>query len=299
MFLLTSADKGAIILSDDAKKSFRRKGERDLIYQKIFTDEQPYRVGMGPFLEFPEHRHADFEMNFCLSGGFDIMMDKKSYRVEAGHVTFIPSMCSHAVPSQEGDRNVITIIVGMALLKKYFNEFSHLASAPAVYDLNKPEMQKIRELFWECVAVLRSEDEGVELLLTGNVYKIAAYLLQVLSNEGERTISKVDLRKVENVEKALDLIHYHYKEPITVEYAAEITGYSKSNFCKIFKKVVGESFHQALNRRRADNAAGLLKASDMSVADIATEVGFSESKAFCRVFKSVYGKTPGEYRKSK
>ena len=270
-----------------------------MIYQKIFTDEQPYRVGIGPFLEFPEHRHADFEFNFCSSGGFDIIMDKKSYRVEAGYTTFIPSMCSHAVPTQEGDRNVITIIVGMSLLKKHFNEFSRLASEPGIYDLNKPEMQKLRELFLECAAFLRSQDEGAELLLTGNVYKIAGGFLQVLSNEGEKNITKVDLRKVENVEKALDLIHYHYKESITVEYAAEITGYSKSNFCKIFKKVVGESFHHALNRRRADNAAGLLKASDMSVADIATEVGFSESKAFCRVFKSVYGKTPGEYRKGK
>ena len=36
-------------------------------------------------------------------------------------------------------------------------------------------------------------------------------------------------------EKALELIYYSYKEQITVEQAAELTGYSKSNFCKIFK----------------------------------------------------------------
>ena len=268
-----------------------------MIYQKIFTDEKPYHIRIGQFSEFPEHRHADFEMNFCIEGSFDIVMDKKTYHVEAGQTTFIPSMCSHAVPSQTNERNVVTIIAGMALLKKHFTVFSRFASEPGVYDLNRPELQKLKELFLESAQVLHDEDEGTELLLTGNVYKIAAYLLRLLSDFGEKSPGKSDLRKVENVEKALDLIHYNYKQPVTVEYAAEITGYSKSNFCKIFKKVVGESFHQALNRRRADNAAGLLRASDMSVSDIATEVGFSESRACCRVFKSVYGVTPGEYRK--
>lgn len=38
---------------------------------------------------------------------------------------------------------------------------------------------------------------------------------------------------------------------------------------------------------------------DMAVADIAAEVGFSESKAFCRVFKAIYGVTPGQYRRVK
>ncbi len=270
-----------------------------MIYQKIFTDENPYRVGIGHFSEFPEHRHADFELNFCIDGSFDIVMDKRTYHIEAGNTTFIPSMCSHAIPHQSQERDVITIIFGMTFLKKYFADFSRLVSEPRVCDLNGDDTKKLKELFVECAEILHSEEDGAELLLTGNVYKIAAEMLRLLSRADSKTVSKTDLRKVENVEKALDLIHYSYKDSVTVEYAAEITGYSKSNFCKIFKKIVGESFHQALNRRRADNAAGLLKASDMSVSDIAAEVGFSESKAFCRVFKSVYGVTPGEYRKSK
>ena len=40
--------------------------------------------------------------------------------------------------------------------------------------------------------------------------------------------------KEEALQKALELIHSRYAEPITVEQAADITGYGKSNFCKIF-----------------------------------------------------------------
>ena len=256
-------------------------------------------MGMGSFSEFPEHRHADFEFNFCIDGEFDIVMDKETFHVTKGCTTVIPSMCAHAVPAGEGTCKVITLILGMSLLKKYFGDFSKLATVPAVYDLNTPEMEKIKNLFLECADILRADDPGSELVITGNVYKISAYFLKTLSGADKTAEAGTDFRKIKDVEKALEIIYYRYKEPVTVEYAAELTGYSKSSFCKIFKTVVGESFHQALNRQRVNNAAGLLKVSNMSVADIAAEVGFNEAKAFCRVFKSVYGVTPGEYRRGK
>ena len=269
-----------------------------MIYQKIFTDEKPYHIGVGRLSEFPEHRHADFEMNFCVDGEFDIVIDRKTYHVSHGFTTFIPSMCSHAIPAQSNERNVVTMIVGTSFLKKHFNEFSKLITEPLIFDLNPPECVKIKELFLECADALKMGDAQEELLVIGNIYKMFYYLRKSLSCNHESEIKESDYRKIENIESALDLIYYNYKEPITVEYAASLTGYSKSNFCKIFKKVVGESFHQVLNRQRVNNAAGFLKMSNMSVTEIASEVGFSDAKAFCRVFKDVYGMTPGEYRKS-
>ena len=268
-----------------------------MLYQKIFTDEQPYYVGLGHLLSFPEHRHADFEFNFCISGEFDIIIDKKSYHVCEGCTTFIPPMCSHEIPSRNNERSVLTLIVGISFLKKHFKDFKGDLLEPKVYDLNTLEDGKIKALFCECAENNHNDSAYAELITMGNIYKILAYILKSLSASEKKTGGR-DYRGIENIEKAIELIHYNYKEALTVEEVAELTGYSKSNFCKMFKKVVGEGFHQALNRRRVESAAGLLEASNMSVSDISSEVGFSEPKAFCRVFKSVYGITPGQYRKS-
>lgn len=270
-----------------------------MIYQKIFTDEKPYHIGLGNLCEFPEHRHADFELNFCVSGEFDIVIDKKLYHVREGCTTIIPPMFSHAIPKQENERSALTLIVGMSLLKKYFKDFSSVATEPCVCDLNSREGALAKELFYESAQIKRTGDPREELLITGNVYKIMAYIFAILSGSKADGAQSGDYREVQNVEKAIELIYYNYKEALPVEYVAEITGYSKSNFCKIFKKVVGESFHQALNRRRAECAAGLLRVTNLSVSDISSEVGFNESKAFCRVFKSIYGLSPGQYRKLK
>jgi AraC-like DNA-binding protein len=272
-----------------------------LLYQKIFSDDTPYYIGIGNLSKFPEHRHADFEFNYCVDGEFDIIIEKKKYHVGKGCMSFIPPMCSHEVPEQDDERQVMTLIVGVSLLKKHFSEFSKLAAKPCVYDFNKEENTRIKELFCESVNIKRadSKSRGAELLITGNIYKILAYIFELLSYNENSEPAENDLRRVENVEKAIELIHSNYKEQLTLEYVSELTGYSKSNFCKIFKKVVGEGFHQSLNRHRAECAAGLLTVSNMSVADISEEVGFSEPKAFCRVFKAIYGITPGQYRKDK
>ena len=74
------------------------------------------------------------------------------------------------------------------------------------------------------------------------------------------------------------------------------TGYGKSNFCKIFRAVTGETFHHALNRRRIAAARDLLRGTALPIATVAAEVGIPEAKTFSRVFYEVEGVTPREYR---
>ena len=268
-----------------------------MLYQKIFTDEKPYHITLGHLTEFPEHRHADFELNFCVKDEFDITVEKRTYHIREGEAMFIPPMCSHSIPSQEREQSVLTLIAGMSLLKKYFKDFFSLLSEPFVCKLDTPDGMRARDLLYESASLKCAGEPCDELWLCGNVYKIMAYMFKVLSGNKTSAPQPSDYLRVENVEKALEFIHYNYKEALSIEYVAEAVGYSKSNFCKIFKRVVGESFHRVLNRRRAECAAGLLTVTSMSVTEISAEVGFSEPKAFCRVFKSIYGISPGQYRR--
>jgi AraC-like DNA-binding protein len=266
-----------------------------MLYQKIFTDEKPYSINFGRLFGFPVHRHADFEINYAFED-FDISVDNRTYRVEKGYLIFIPSMCSHEIPKNEKGYNVLTVIGGISLLKNCFNLFSAVAKEPAMYDLNLAENRKIKELICECKELISSSKSEDGLLIMGNAYAIFAHLFKKLSQNKSASAENNDYRKIQNVEKALELIKTGYNKSLTVKDAARITGYSQSNFCKIFKEVVGESFHHMLNRRRIECAKNLLLATNMSVAEISAEVGFYEPKAFCRVFKSFLNITPGQYR---
>lgn len=59
----------------------------------------------------------------------------------------------------------------------------------------------------------------------------------------------------------------------------------------------GESYQSIMDELRRDLAIALLGETQLSVADIAVELGFSESSAFHRAFKKWTGTRPGEYRR--
>ena len=91
----------------------------------------------------------------------------------------------------------------------------------------------------------------------------------------------------------------HYGEELTVRYVASQCGYSDSNFCRIFRQITGDTFHATLNKRRCEMACTLLESTTASVESIAEQVGFADSKSFCRVFGKVMGCPPGAYRKGR
>ncbi len=274
-----------------------------MIYQKILTDGMPYQLLLSELGAFTEHRHADIEFNYCIKGSFDIIIDKKKYHVNEGEVSLISPMTSHEIPDCDSEeRQVFTTIVGATFLREHFGAFSKSVFSTNVLSLNEPTEtnKKLRQLLDETVELYQNPTRNSNLIITGNLYKIFAFLIDELTelSEGEQE-EKRDLRMVANIEKALELIYYDYTKPISIADAALATGYGKSNFCKIFKNIVGDSFHNVLNHQRIKSSYGLLSETNMSITEIAQEVGFGEAKTFCRVFKSVAGVTPGVYRKQK
>lgn len=271
-----------------------------VFYQNILTEIAPYCVKLMHPNVFGEHRHADIELHYCIKGSFEVIIDKKEHQICAGELLLISPMTAHSFPENKTDAEVLVMIVGVSLLKKYFSVFAD--AGEALYLFSKEKNAKIYEnllpLLPETVALCRQKNERNDLLLHGNLYKICAYLVDALSGAAEeRKARNKELKKVANIEKALEMIYYDYAQPLTVEDAATATGYGKSNFCKIFKSITGDTFHTVLNKQRVESACGLLAQTDLSIEEIAWQTGFGETKTFCRVFKSVKACTPRQYRK--
>lgn len=97
-----------------------------------------------------------------------------------------------------------------------------------------------------------------------------------------------------------DLIHiisqnYTQKE-LSVKKMAESFNISEVHFRRIFKNVYGISPQQYIINLRITRAKELLCYSDMSISDISTSLGFSDSCYFSKIFKKKTGFNPTEYR---
>ena len=266
-----------------------------MLYQKLLMGERPYYINVGRMRPFEEHRHSEIELIFCLKGFFDIVIDQERHRIHEGEFAFVGSMKSHEVP-EEGEDTHLIIEVGSVLLSEYFSVLSEKSPDRPVFSFR--EHAYLSSVVAETAELNRNPREFSELFLRGNIFRICACVLEKLVSENTESHTSKALRSVANIEKALDMIRMQYAEKLTVEQVAASCGYSKSNFCKIFKNITEDTFHGVLNKQRVKVAKALLSETDLSAEQIAVQTGFADSKSLCRVFKQLVGESPGKYRKS-
>ncbi|MEK4913277.1 AraC family transcriptional regulator [Bacillus sp. FSL E2-8887] len=99
------------------------------------------------------------------------------------------------------------------------------------------------------------------------------------------------------VYKVQDYIESHINDSLSIEELADVAGFSKFHFHRIFKGIVDESLSRYVNRLKLERATNLLTyRTDMTITHIAYHFGFTDSAVFSRTFKNYYGVSPSQYR---
>lgn len=99
------------------------------------------------------------------------------------------------------------------------------------------------------------------------------------------------------IAKAVEIIDREYREfDIGIEYMAQRLNMNGVYFSQLFKKDIGISFIDYLNRARLESARRLLAQSNLKIKEVALEVGYEDSHYFGIWFKDKTGLTPSQYR---
>jgi LacI family transcriptional regulator len=101
-----------------------------------------------------------------------------------------------------------------------------------------------------------------------------------------------------DVAKALNFIWQYYSQPIGVDDVVAATAMSRCGLYRSFGKHVGRTIRQELERKRIERGEQLLLTSTDKISQIARLCGFSSSEQFCRVFTTVKGTTPSDFRRT-
>lgn len=263
-----------------------------MLYQKLLMGDRPYFVAIGNTPAFEVHQHPEIEISYCMEGSYDIICEKKQYRLTAGDFALIGPMAVHEFPETGGKCKRLTVELGYAFLGAYYEAFPS-----GCYIFPKKDGENLQKLLAETAVLRESDAPFSDLAIQGNLYKISALFLQTLQSMARGQLQSRKMTDIRKIDKALEQIYNSYYEPLTVEAVSASCGYSKSNFCKIFKNITGDTFHNTLNRHRVEIACDLLLSGELTVETVAAKTGFADSKSFCRVFKRITGQTAGEYRK--
>jgi AraC family transcriptional regulator len=102
-----------------------------------------------------------------------------------------------------------------------------------------------------------------------------------------------NLDYVARVNRAIDYIHQHLADSLTLEEVARAAAFSPFHFHRIFHGLVGETLHAFIKRVRLERAL-YLRAHHQGklLTDIALACGFSSSSDFSRSFRKHFGVSP-------
>lgn len=110
------------------------------------------------------------------------------------------------------------------------------------------------------------------------------------------TRSAPDLKAARRIESSLHYMMAHLNEPMKISTLSAMVGLSESCFFAHFKNATGHTPVKLLIRARMRWAAELLQETDLQIKEIAGLVGYEDQFYFSRLFKSVHGLSPRDYR---
>jgi AraC-like DNA-binding protein len=125
---------------------------------------------------------------------------------------------------------------------------------------------------------------------------LVALYRSVISDIRSAIESPTRARQDRGTSRALAFMREHSREPITLSQVARVAGFAPDYFSRIFRRAEGVTFERHLQRLRIDNAKRMLRGTELGIDGVSRLSGFANRGYFHRVFKSVVGVTPWEYR---
>lgn len=179
-------------------------------------------------------------------------------------------------------------------LKALFSELSPLFSFHPVQAFRLP-----REIMQRADMISRGLP-GAELFRQGNLLDTCVTLSQeqdALIDLFRRFCQAGSSSLSPAVSMAQSHIALHFQEPLTLEQLSALSGLNPQYLSTLYRQETGQTITQHIKTLRVIAAQSLLRDTQLSVEQIAHQVGYEDFRYFSRVFQKATGKTPSGYRK--
>jgi len=107
-----------------------------------------------------------------------------------------------------------------------------------------------------------------------------------------------EAEQVKIIREIHDHLTEHMEQRVTIEELSHRYLINPTTLKTVFKEVYGNSLAAHMKEHRMEKAAALLRETDMSVAEIAGQVGYESQSKFTAAFKEQFGQRPTAYRRT-
>ncbi len=267
------------------KNTYNRDGNEkyDLSFQYIFKDYPTF------------HNHEYWEFPVVMSGSYKHSIGNTSAIVEKNTAFLIRPDDIHKWEKKSPKVSMINVLMKDGFVREVCKSFSE-----DLYDnllIWKPYIQltlrdsQTAELFENVYSLQNNINDEKKY---NYISKIIAFF--IFGRITQQNLSTLD-NKPQWFSKLLQQAHIMGNRKWKVDDLLEVSGYSQGHLCRIFNEYLGCTPIQYLTKIKMIHACNYLEFSDLSIIEIAFELGYTNSSHFNHVFKQHHGISPIHYRK--
>jgi AraC-like DNA-binding protein/mannose-6-phosphate isomerase-like protein (cupin superfamily) len=283
--------------------------EEVVVYQNPFLFLKVWEVqsdspSMGIPDVWPWHYHKEVEFLALTEGGGGIQTKDDYQTLNYGDVMLFGSSQLHrihkALPSP------LRFIVLQVDLLQHFDQsslpylhcFSELTLPLGKLNYIFRENPEARKEAFSIILDIYKESQdrkrGYELAIGAAIKR----LLWLLLRYDSQTIIAQENKEIEvgRLRPVFDYVERNLGGKITVEDVCSLLNFSYAYFIRYFRSTMGLSFVEFVNYKRIKKAERLLLTRDLSITEIACDVGISSTAQFYKLFKRYNQFSPGEFK---
>lgn len=257
------------------------------------------------------HDHDCFELAYVVKGSALQNINGTTAEVSQGAYFIIDHGSSHNYQNCEKLKLINCLFMPEVVDASLGNciSFDELMRISMIrYYKNYPDWTPVNNIFYdEDKKVLRLLEEmmdeynrkeiGYQEIFRGKLMEI----LFLTMRKGLQKNTGFSIRSYDKSQLILDAVRYlekNFKNKAPLSHFCEEKHYSTQYVSKQFKKETGITFLEYLQKVRIKRSCDLLIGSELSVTEVAYEVGYDDLKYFQEIFRKIVGMSPREYRKA-
>lgn len=237
-------------------------------------------------LNFPLHLQNNLELIWLRQGRSTLHWNRTRFDMVPGDILAVFPNTVHSFENSQNEDSLMLLI-----------PLEDVGVFRSALEHNTPATPIIHRAQWAdtCLDTVlemayRDWQNAAAVLRQGYVLLILGKLMPLL------TLTPRQPSNADALQRILRYLHANYTQPLSRKQLAAVLGYHESYLSHIFSDTLGISLTQYLLQLRLNDAAGLLRTTELTVSAISARVGFGSIRSFNRAFMAELGMTPRQYR---
>ncbi|MFC5649408.1 AraC family transcriptional regulator [Paenibacillus solisilvae] len=230
---------------------------------------------------------------YFLEGAGKIRIRNRVYSPQPGQLFLLPAHVEQAFSTVEGHT-----------FRKYFCHFTltmgdiHLFQQFQIpHFIDVPDQSWLEERFISLIELSQSRSLSAPLLIKSVLYDILSLFLDQAELQENREVWRIEAETpaMAKINTIVNYIEEHLSEKMSINELADRLHFHPNYFIQLFKSIMGVSPIVYITKKRMEKAQMLLAASDLTITEIAEQVGL-DLYYFSSTFRKLNSLSPTEYR---